>query len=448
MQDQFLLRFPNPSKLSTLVFDYFFKMRTIQKQHLPALATLFVLVFILFFRFQYWSNNESNGYNATSWDAFGYYMYLPATFIYGDVKKLDWVKDVDKTYNVTGGEFYQVRKVENKDSYAGKYLTGVACMQLPYFIIGHLYAKSSHYKEDGFSAPYQYAILFGAILHVLIGLILLSKVLRRYFSDQVVALTIVFIGLTTNLIQYTSIDGAMSHSFIFPLYSLLLYFTIKWHEIPRLKYAIAIGAIIGLATISRPTEFIMIFIPIFWNTTNKEERTKKWELVLKNRKHILFAMLFGIIAMLPQFIYWKYATGSLIYNVGSKWYFLNPWFRVLFGPEKGWFLYTPVAVLMFAGFFLMRSKPYQRSILIFLVLNIWIIISWSDWTYGASYSTRAFVQSYPVFAFPLAATITYLLKNKLSAIFTLLLLIGLTVLNFYQMHIYNLGILTGFSPLI
>jgi hypothetical protein len=375
-------------------------------------------------------------------------MYLPGTFIYGDLKKLDWVDSIDQKYHVTGGEFYQVRKVKDKETYTNKYLSGVACMQLPYFLIGHGIAHMTEYEEDGFSTPYQYSILFGALFHVFLGLLVLTKVLKRYFSDWTVGMTILFIGLTSNLIQYTSIDGAMSHSFIFPLYSLLLYFTIRWHEKPSWKSAFVIGAIIGLATISRPTEFIMIFIPIFWNTTQKENRQAKWALVKKYRWHILFAIIAGIIAMLPQFIYWKHTTDSFIYNVGSKWYFLNPWFRILVGPEKGWFLYTPVAILMMAGFFLMRKKEYKRSVLIFLILNIWIIISWSDWTYGASYSTRAFVQSYPIFAIPLAAVLSQLIKTPLKFSITFLILIALTALNFYQIAIYNKGILQGFSPFL
>lgn len=414
----------------------------------PYTSFIIVAIFLFAFRFNYWSNNTQNGYNATSWDALGYYMYLPGAFIYGDLKKLEWIPEIDKKYNVTGGEFYQVSRIEESGNYTNKYLSGVAVMQVPYFLIGHGIASVTDYEADGFSAPYQYAILFGAIFHVLIGLIVLIKVLKRYFPPISVGFTILFIGLTSNLIQYTSIDGAMSHSFIFPLYALLLYFTMRWHEAPSWKSAILIGGIIGLASISRPTEFIMVFIPLFWNTSKKEDRTLKWRLVKQYKWHILFTIIGGLIAMAPQFIYWKHTTGHLIHNVGSKWYFLNPWFRVLVGPEKGWFLYTPVAILMMIGCFYLNKRIFQRSILVFIILNIWIIISWSDWTYGASYSTRALVQSYPVFAIPLAALLSHFLTNRLSTALAISILIGFTALNFYQLSIYNKGILENFSPLL
>ena len=152
--------------------------------------------------------------------------------------------------------------------------------------------------------------------------------------------------------------------------------------------------------------------------------------------------------MSPQFIYWKHTTGDFIYNVGSKWYFLNPWFRVLVGPEKGWFLYTPVAIMMILGLFYLNKSPYKRSVLVFLLINIWIIISWSDWTYGASYSTRALVQSLPVFALPLASILSKMTAKKHRIILTSLLFILLVVLNLFQMNIYNKGITESFSPLL
>jgi hypothetical protein len=411
-------------------------------------ALLLVLITFIGFRIQYWSNNDQNGYNATSWDAFGYYMYLPSIFIYDDVKQLKWIDKIDAKYNVTGGNLYQAGKVKDKKTYTNKYLSGVACLQLPYFLIAHGIAHLTDYEKDGFSEPYQYTLLFGAISNVFIGLWILKKVLQRYFTDKTIGLTLLFLGLTNNLIQYTSIDGAMSHAFIFPLYSILLWLTIKWHDNPKKTTALLIGAVIGAATISRPTELIMIFIPLLWNTENSVTRKAKWQLVKRYRWHVLFALLGGLIAMLPQFIYWKYTTDSFIYNVGSKWFFLNPWFRVLVGPEKGWFLYTPVAIMMILGLFFIRKMEFKRSALVFIVLNIWIVIAWSDWTYGSSYSTRALVQSYPVFALPLAAFIAKVSIKNWSTSMLIVLLMLLTWLNFYQINVYNKGILEGFSPLL
>lgn len=416
-------------------------------------VSFFSLVLILFlfvgYRSFHFENNSKNGYNATTWDAFGYYMYLPGEFIYHDVKELKWIPKIDSLYHVTGGSLYQAIQLENKKeiTYTNKYLSGIAIMESPFFFFGHLIAKLTSQPLDGFSWPYQYAIMFAGIFWCFLGFIFLRKVLLKIFDDKVTSITLILLAFTSNLIQYVSIDGGMSHAYIFPLYAIVLWLTIKWHDAPNWRSAFIIGLVSGLAIISRPTELLIIFIPILWDTHTKEEKTKKWKKVFDNKKSIYLCGLGGLIAVLPQIFYWKYTTGSLIYDVGSKWYFLNPWFRVIFGPEKGWFLYTPIAILMIIGFFLMKNQPFRRSVLTFCLLNIWVIISWSDWKYGASYSTRALTQSYPVFALPLACVVTYFFEKKKQYI---LYAIGilLIVLNFYQLSIYNQSILENFSPFL
>lgn len=434
-----------------LFLFYLYRSKNIKclKNKISFVSILLILVVFLSFRFTYIENNSKNGYNATSWDAFGYYMYLPSEFIYNDVKELKWIPAIDSIYHVTGGNLYQVCQIENKKDkkYTNKYLTGVAIMESPFFLCGHEVAYLMNEPQDGFSWPYQYAIMFAGIFWCFVGFIFLRKVLLIFFDDKITALSLILLALASNLIQYVSVDGGMSHTYIFPLYAIVIWLTIRWHEEPKKMTAFFIGLISGLAIISRPTELLIVIIPILWNTHSKEEKKLKWHKVFENKTHIWFCALGGILALFPQILYWKYTTGSIIYDVGSKWYFLNPWFRVLFGPEKGWFVYTPVAILMVAGFFFMKKRPFRKSVLTFCLLNIWVIISWSDWKYGASYSTRALMQSYPVFALSLACIIAYFFEKK-KQFLIYGLSIALIVLNFYQLSIYNQSILENFSPIL
>jgi hypothetical protein len=152
------------------------------------------------------------------------------------------------------------------------------------------------------------------------------------------------------------------------------------------------------------------------------------------------ALLGGFLGMLPQFIYWKYTTGSWIYDVGSKWTFANPWWRVLIGFEKGWFIYTPIAIFMVLGLFFMKGKPFRKAVLTFCLLNIWIVISWFDWRYGGTYSSRAMLQSYPVFALAFAALLERVFVKKWKAV---VLIAGtwLGFVNLFQIWQYNRTIL-------
>ncbi len=347
----------------------------------------------------------------TVWDAFGYYVYLPSMLIYHDCTQLKWLDTIDKKYAVTGGDGYQAQRVEN-GNYVFKYLGGVAILEVPLFLTAHIIAKASHYPADGFSPPYQYALGFGIILYCFLAVLLLRKILLIYFSDLTTTITLLVVCLATNFLQYAAVDSGQSHAYIFPLYVLVMYTTMRWHRKPAAIWAMLTGYIIGLATISRPTEAIMLFIPLFWDTQTKEAARAKWQLVKANKRQIMLAAIGGLAGILPQLLYWKAVTGSFIYDVGSKWEFLSPHFRVLFGWEKGWFIYTPVTILFIGGMFFIKQFPFRKSALWFCLLNIYIIIAWHDWRYGGSYSTRALVQSYPVFALPFAAITERISKEK------------------------------------
>lgn len=416
------------------------------KNKLSILSLFIIFLVFITYRLIYFQNDEKTGFKATSWDSFGYYMYLPSIFIYDDVKELKWVPKIDSAYHFTGGHFYQAMQLET-GTYTNKYLGGVSILQMPFFFIGHWIAHLTDAPDDGFSWPYQYAVLFAALFWTFIGFIFVRKILNCYFNDKVTALSLLLLGLTTNLIQYSAIDGGQSHAYIFPLYAFVIWFTIKWHEKASVKFAIALGFVGGLAVISRPTELILIFIPILWNLHSKEEAKSKWEQVFSHKLHLICAICAGFVAILPQLIYWKITTGNFIFDVGSKWYFLNPWFRVLVGPEIGWFLYTPVAILMVLGFFFMKEKPFKKSVITFCLLNIWIIIAWSDWKYGSTYSCRALSHSYPVFTLALASLVSNMFergKQKFMYLISFLLIL----LNLYQLWIYNNHITTNFSPFL
>lgn len=408
-----------------------------KKHYWSLISCIVILASVLTYRIG--SINPQKPLNVTRWDAFGYYMYLPAIFIYKDYTQLNWLDSIDNKYALTGGRGWQAIKLDN-GNYTYKYLGGVAILQLPLFFIGHAIATNSDYPPDGFSPPYQYALSFGVILYCFLALLLLRKILLRYFDDVTVAVSLLLLCLASNFLEYAGYGNGLSHAYIFPLYVLVLYTTLKWHERPSVTWAVLTGFIIGLATMSRPTEAIMLFIPLLWDTNAKAAARAKWQKVLAHKPHIVAIMIGGFLGILPQLIYWKLSTGSFIYDVGSKWVFLNPWFRVLFGWEKGWFIYTPVTVFFIIGMFFLKKFPFKNSVIWFCLLNIWIIIAWAEWRYGGTYSTRALVQSYPVFALPLCAITQRAVHSKWKYP-ALLLGIYLTGVNIFQTYQYNKTIL-------
>jgi hypothetical protein len=411
-----------------------------KKRYISIVSVLLIAMGLLYTRWYY--SPSGNGYEVkvTTYDALGYYMYLPGTFIYNDLTQLDWFFEQDSIYQMAGGgPFYQIHQHTN-GNYVFKYFGGIALLQLPFFALAHQYALHSDYPADGFSPPYQYAIAYGNVIYGILAFLLLRIVLLRYFTDRITAITLLLVAFATNLIQYISVDSGQSHGFIFRLYILVLYYTIKWHEKPRLFYALVAGWVIGMATMARPTEAIMVLIPILWNTQTKSASLAKWASVKQHKMHAYLAGVMGFVGLLPQLLYWKYASGSFVFDVGSKWTFLNPWFRVLIGFEKGWFIYTPITVFFIWGLFKLKEYPFKKSLLWFGLLNIYIVISWWDWRYGGSYSTRALSQASGVYALGLAAFLTWAFSKKWKWIVWPVGLY-LIALNLFQVYQYNLGVL-------
>ena len=63
-------------------------------------------------------------------------------------------------------------------------------MIAPFFGVGHLLALIAGAPRDGFSWPYQGAAAAAGFVYVLIGLVILASVLRRWFGRGTVLLTL------------------------------------------------------------------------------------------------------------------------------------------------------------------------------------------------------------------------------------------------------------------
>lgn len=104
------------------------------------------------------------------WDVMGYYLYLPAAFVYDDLGELKFADLISNAYNPIGDlTRYGIVDHAHNGRSTIKYPIGVSVMNIPVFFSGHLAAKWSGGKHptDGFSTPYQMAIAIGNFLYVI-----------------------------------------------------------------------------------------------------------------------------------------------------------------------------------------------------------------------------------------------------------------------------------------
>lgn len=375
----------------------------------------FTTLFLCVTAFFYYPKWEKSGSEATiSWDVSGYYLYLPATFIYKDLKQLDFYPSILEQYAPTP-DFQQAFPHEASGSYVLKYSAGQAIAYLPFFLVAHAYASNSdQYQADGYSFPYQLAIGIGSLVIAFVGLFFLRKILKVYFRDEIVAITLFLIAIGTNYLEYSAITGAMTHNYLFTLYTLLIWGSIRIYRRPTYWKAAGIGICIGLAALTRPTEIIAVLIPLLWGITSIQKRFT----FLKQHwlKLLVAAFICGLIGSI-QLFYWKYVTGEwLVYSYeeqGFSWF--NPHIldcTIRF--RAGWLIYTPMMIFSLLGFYWLYLK--ERSIfwatLLFSLLFMYIAFAWDIWWYGGSLGQRAMIQCYPILAFPFAAFWEWVLKKQ------------------------------------
>ncbi len=381
--------------------------------------------------------------HALTWDVFGYYLYLPATSIHDDVALRDrlWLDEVMRTYDPSSTLYQLV------DGPGGtrviKYSSGMALAYAPWFFAAHVVAEPLGHTADGFSPPYQYAITYGMLAWVLLGLFLFRKVLLHFFSDGWTAVLLVLTVLGTNYLHLSALDGTLlTHPFLFTLYAGLVLATIRWHERPTWKSAAVIGACAGWITLVRPSEGVCVLLPLLW--TNSDGFVAKWRMVAASWKQVLVMLAAFLLFTAPQLLYWKSVTGQWLFysyiNPGEGFDFSSPHLgNYLFSFRKGWFVYTPLMLLAVGGLIVrwQRARHLFLPIAVFLVVDVYIVASWTNWWYaGGSFSARSMVPAYVLLAVPLG----YLLQGAWRK--PLLAAAGvLTLLNLFQTWQWDQGIL-------
>lgn len=352
-----------------------------------------------------------------SWDVSGYYIYLPAIFIYHDIKKLSWKPAIDEKYYPSSSPYQSF--THNTGNQVMKYTGGLAILYSPFFSIAHWLAQPLGFEADGYSKIYQFAISLGSLVFAFMGLWYVRKILLQYFNENTTAIAIGIIILATNYFDYASITGAMSHNYLFTLYAALIYYSDRFYKSNLSWYFYLCSAILGLMVLIRPTEIIASILVVFWNIHNISEIRARIKYLIHSGRTVPIGIVCFLFFPFLQSLYWKYATGEwIVYSYqdqGFSWLEGHHILQGLFSYKAGWLVYTPVMILVFTGMWLGVKNKYSNQILftVFILSSLYLTFAWDEWTYGGSLSQRALVQHYPIMAFPLAVSIGTLLSNHI-----------------------------------
>lgn len=373
-------------------------------------AIFFVVLGLIFFKLTIKEHaiKKPFNYHSEIWaDKASYYVYLPATFYYNfNPKEFPYAID-----SLTGQGFkYENNKIKTKVTY------GVALLQSPFFIAAHSLSGFMNNKTDGFSIIYHRSIDIAAIFYFILGLIFIYKFLLFYFQKIIALTSTLIVAVGTNLYYYAIDEPGMSHIYSFALAALFFYLIKRSNFLKNgsLLKTIGISLVFSVLVLIRPTNILFGLFYFIFDIQTLEDISVRFKRLLKRDIIIPFSIIVFIV-FLPQFMYWKYLSGSyLTYSYGEESFnFLDPEFiKYLFSARSGFFPYAPIMTLVIIAPFL--SSRFRRNTIytasIFLIV-LYIFSSWYDWTYGCSFGARGMVEYAPYFSFSLAVCIHYLSKN-------------------------------------
>lgn len=378
-----------------------------------------------------------------AWDVSGYYLYLPAIFIYHDLKELKFLPAIFEKYkpSISPDQAFALGNTpQGRPHYVMKYSAGMAVLYLPFFLLAHLVALLGPWPADGFSWPYQVAIQWGGVLVSLWGLWLLLRLLMQYFSGVIAGITVLVVGLGTNFFNYATYDSGNVHGWLFALLAAVVWLTDRWYRSPSLKTAALLGLCIGLAALARPTEILYALVPLLWGMCQPQRTLRLWRQHLSS---LAAAVALTAAVGFVQLLYWKYVANEwLVYSYQNQGFsFLKPHFKdVFFSWRKGWLIYTPLMAFSLLGFpFLWKyNRKLFWPVLIFFFVNTWIVASWDIWWYGGAFGQRAMIQSYTLLALPMAALFSWAYRRKwVWRLVLLVLALGLFLNQFQTWQAHN-----------
>lgn len=327
--------------------------------------------------------------------------------------------DVEQYYRFLPDFFINGPKASEKSIRENKRTIGMAVLYAPGFVVGHIKAKIDGAPQTGYSEPYQWAVRWGTIIYVIAGLFFCRLGLLMFFSELVTLITLICLLFATNLFYYTYTWGELAHSYLFCLYAVFIYAILQSIEKRKARYLILAGFMAGFITMIRPTGILVLLFPLLYKVYSLADLVARIKYMFASARIALLSLLMFFLPIAAQMVFWKIYIGQFVYySYGDeRFYFKDPQiFNFLFSYCKGWLLYTPMMCFALAGMVISykQLKPFFLFSIVMLVLAVYILSSWWDWTYGGSFGCRAMVEFYAFLAFPLAAFISWFWYNPVT----------------------------------
>ncbi len=315
-------------------------------------------------------------------DGNAYYAWLTSVIIDRD---LDFKNDFRKLYHPDPPP--PVSAVCISGNVPNKCPVGMAVIELPGFLLGHIYARLTSFKTDGASLPYQIAVTGFLALFTIASFYLLYIGLLNFGVRPIIAFVFsVAALLATNLIHYIAKEPAMPHAANAALMNILVFSaSVRKH---RFKTDLFAGLLMGLLIATRNATITVI--PLFVYLTLRNTPAIRRICVMTAGMLIMPAVNFMLFYLMHgTFVLRTY--GAEGFNGG-----IDGLYGALFGARHGLFIYHPWYLVLIILNISAWKGTKQRAIpglalLAFLLL--WLFNgNWWCWWFGSGFGNRAFIE--------------------------------------------------------
>jgi hypothetical protein len=281
---------------------------------------------------------------------------------------------------------------------------GCAILWAPFYAAGDLVARTTGAPADGFSKPYVAAVAYGSAVYGFLALVLAILCASRLGLNGFRAALAIWLG--TPLIFYMYVAPPFSHACSAFGVALFTYVWLRVRERWSARGLIALGAAAALMAMIREQDAFFVAGPavdFVWSAADARWRTL-------NAKAAVAGIFAFVIAFTPQAATYFILNGHLgpHSSVGHKMNWRAPHaLQVLFSPEHGFFVWTPLALIALAGIALLVRSPGAPAdsvapasrrknqvgicLLLMLALQIYIGGSVESWTVAGAFGQRRFI---------------------------------------------------------
>ncbi|HTQ95607.1 MAG TPA: glycosyltransferase family 39 protein [Candidatus Acidoferrum sp.] len=354
-------------------------------------------------------------------DGAGYYAYARSLIVDHNLRfKGDWDTQGDTPYIVTGLEnghpilSYLTPKgyVPNLYSVGPAILWApfVACTHFGIVVLNHL---GANIPADGHSRPYLVTVALATALYGFVGLWLSFQMARKYFGDRWAFFATVGIWFASSLPVYMYEDPAWSHALSAFTVSFYFWYWLRTKENRTNPQWVVLGLISGLMCEVYFANGVFLLVLAIEAIGTFHRKWKRGELNSSSigrltGSYLLFSVS-AILAFAPQLIVRQiiFGTPLALGLYGSReWDWRSPHFwEVLFSPNRGAFLWTPILIPSVLGLFFLRRRASEIATYFLAAAGcFYLLISVDPWWHGVeSFGIRFFVSLTPVFVMGLAA---------------------------------------------